>query len=188
MINNGRKIPSNMENPFDDLIISFCSKINPYLHRLGVTPNMLTTISLTIGILACYFIYESKFITGCLLYLIAYVFDCMDGNLARMTDNETIFGDIYDHTCDILKFSLFIFVICYNKNVAHKAIFCTVSVILGMLAWIHLGYQEDIYNKPAIFLKKRNSETPEAYIRYTKFFGVGTLILTQIAMLIAFTR
>ena len=42
MNNNGRKIPSNIENPFDTILISLCDKLVDFCYTLKITPNMIT--------------------------------------------------------------------------------------------------------------------------------------------------
>lgn len=45
-----RKIPRNYENPIDSILIDICDYIGPFLYKLHVTPNMITSISLILGI------------------------------------------------------------------------------------------------------------------------------------------
>ena len=54
---NSRKIPKELENPFDNIIIELSIKINPLFKYFNFTPNMLTIISLLLGILSAYLIH-----------------------------------------------------------------------------------------------------------------------------------
>ena len=77
----------------------------PYLARAYVTPNLVTTMSLVLGLVAAWsFSFgnaEGDF-TGALLLLGCYVLDNCDGELARLTDSSTSFGQLLDTTVDWL--------------------------------------------------------------------------------------
>jgi len=57
--------------------------INPHFKDAGMTPNMITSISLAFGLLACYLYYKSYYIFAALAYIVSYFFDTMDGYFAR---------------------------------------------------------------------------------------------------------
>ena len=50
MNNNGRKIPSNIENPFDTILISVCDKLIDFCNNLNSTPNSITIFRIILGI------------------------------------------------------------------------------------------------------------------------------------------
>ena len=54
MRNDGRKIPPEFENPIDNILISIAIQLNPVFHKLQLTPNHLTTISILFGIASAY--------------------------------------------------------------------------------------------------------------------------------------
>lgn len=75
--------------------------------KIGMHPNTVTIISMVIGAAACIFfahgshLYESTTgliynIIGILLLFWAYVYDCTDGQLARMTGKKSKLGRILD--------------------------------------------------------------------------------------------
>lgn len=59
---NGRKIERDIENPLDDLFICIGEKINPYLYKIGVTPNMITTLSFLSGLFSVFLFYKNHYI------------------------------------------------------------------------------------------------------------------------------
>ena len=61
-----------------------------------------------------YNIYKNKYIIGTILWFLSYYFDCADGKMARKFKMISKFGDIYDHTSDIIK-HLLLFYVLYKK-------------------------------------------------------------------------
>lgn len=187
-MNVGRKIPHYYENPIDNVIISFCEYMNPYLKIMKFTPNLLTTFSLIFGICSMYAIYKSYFLTGAILFFIAYVFDCMDGNYARTYDMVTSFGDWYDHTSDTIKFVILIFVILIHTNISKKLkiIFISVFTFLQISIIVHMGCQEKIYESSIVNDTKKHMITSLTFTKlfcpnpntiiYSRYIGVGTMI------------
>ena len=74
--------------------------VAPTLHRLGVTPNMVTLIGLllTVGV-AAVLANGSLFLGGWLL-MAAAIFDLFDGALARATNQTSRFGAFFDSIMD----------------------------------------------------------------------------------------
>ena len=68
--------------------------------RLGITPNMLTAISLLLSILAAAVITQGLLVIGGLLVLLAGSFDMFDGAMARVQNASTSFGAFFDSTLD----------------------------------------------------------------------------------------
>lgn len=75
--------------------------------KLGVHPNTVTVMSMFIGAASCVFFIHGSFfyegvqgliynLIGILLLCFADVFDCTDGQLARMTDKKSRMGRILD--------------------------------------------------------------------------------------------
>jgi len=115
----------------------------------------------------------------------------MDGNMARMFDMVTPFGDYLDHISDISKYSLIFATILWNNDISftYKTIFAIVILILTFLTQIHFGCQEKSYSKHGSdslsvlepLCKNAN------YIKYTRFFGMGTTVLVFIIFVISFS-
>lgn len=73
------------------------------VYNTDITPNQLTLISMILGILGgiCYSFGDYKaFMAGAILYLLYDVFDCSDGQLARLKNNGTAVGRILDGIAD----------------------------------------------------------------------------------------
>ncbi len=80
-----------------------------------VTPNQITLIGFTFGLCAALSFYKSAFILGAMLFEISYLFDCIDGRLARLTGQTTKTGDMYDHILgQFIVLILILPLICHN--------------------------------------------------------------------------
>ncbi len=181
---DGKKIPDEYENFFDIIVIKISQFLNINLFRpLNFTPNMITTLSLVFGLLSAYFLYNRLYFISTGLFLISYLFDCCDGNYARMFNMTTKFGDLYDHITDFIKTGSISIIILLSTHIPWniKIIYFTFGAILLLLTNIHLGCQEKLYNtdeSPTLSIfKKLCIGDAIINIKFTKYFGVGTIIL-----------
>jgi len=184
---DGRKIPRHFENPIDNVLIDFSEFVNPYLRNIGVTPNMLTIASAVCGVYGAWLVYKGSFLFGACAILVGYIFDCMDGNMARKYDMVTSFGDWLDHVTDIIQYAALFSAVLFTTSLTHsqKKLFIVVSVILLGLSLMHLGCQEKSYIK-----RFQDSLTPlqemcwsKDIITMTRYFGMGTWITTMCIIL-----
>jgi len=70
--------------------------------RLGLSPNMVTTIGLAFCIAAGVAFYKGQYWLGLLTGLVSMVLDTVDGKLARCTITSSAWGNIYDHGIDLI--------------------------------------------------------------------------------------
>lgn len=188
MNNHGRKIPSNIENPFDTLLISLCDKLIDFCYTLKITPNMVTIFRIFFAI----FIFKEMFATSNIAFpvfgtLLFYFLDCLDGHLARSTDQVTVLGDYLDHSADIL-FIITLTIYILIKKYPGKKYICIILIMLFYLMLVHMGLQQKNYKK----LKEEENGCPFdqfetldklnylhnlGHISWSRFFGCGTLIL-----------
>lgn len=117
--------------------------------RLGITPNMVTTMGLLINIGAAAFLIVAGRVGerndhswvgwwGIVL-LVAGLFDMMDGRLARVGKMSSTFGALYDSVLDRYS-ELFMFLgICYYF-VAHDYFLSSISAFIAMIGSIMVSY------------------------------------------------
>ena len=85
------------------LIRLISSPISKLAIRLPITPNFVTTLSLFVGLFACILIAFSNYYTtliGSTFFLIYYILDNVDGDVAREKNLCTPFGDKFDTFVD----------------------------------------------------------------------------------------
>lgn len=68
--------------------------------RIGLTPDMLTLISLALGGLAAYVIAQRAFVGGVGLILLMGLADMLDGATARAGGTANPYGTVFDHVVD----------------------------------------------------------------------------------------
>ncbi|MFI6577637.1 CDP-alcohol phosphatidyltransferase family protein [Nocardiopsis sp. NPDC050513] len=72
-------------------------------NRTGITPNQLTLAALVLGLAAavCFYLADGYWLlAGALLFHLSFVLDCMDGKIARLKGNGSVFGSWLDYVFD----------------------------------------------------------------------------------------
>ena len=137
------------------------------------------------GLAAAYALWKGYITVFIVLFLIAYLFDCVDGYMARRYNQETVFGDYYDHISDIVKVLVLLTVFFY-KYPLHTLL--PVLGVLGFLIFmmcIYFGCSQRHINKEGtgetldILQKLCNSDDA---IHWAKYFSCGAC---QIGYIIA---
>lgn len=184
-----RKIPCEIDNPIDNLLLNFIDKLCPIFKKANFTPNGITTISLFFGLISMYFLYAGKIYFFGLSYFISYFFDCMDGYYARKYNMVSLIGDIYDHIKDaVIAIGIFIIFLkrnysCSKQNILFAFILFTACMI-PML--VHMGCTEKISKRdesPSLNFTKILCPNVKA-VSYFKYFGCATMILVFIFTII----
>jgi phosphatidylglycerophosphate synthase len=180
----GRKIDTSIENPIDDAIIKYiCEPVSTILRSTSekITPNMITSVGMIIGLLCILAIYKGYYKTGFILYWICYIFDCLDGYYARKYNMITRFGDFFDHFRDVFVNIVVIALIFKRiKSPLHRDVYIITLIIIfiGMLS--HFGAQElnskTLEHNECLKMLTPLCKHPE-YIEYTRYTGNGTFIL-----------
>jgi len=103
-----------------DLVINLkFSTIITYLiaNKTNLTPNQVTLLSLIFAIISGVFFYFHFNILGAIFFQISYIFDIVDGALARVTRQTSKFGEFFDVFTDWLKAPLLIVIVLFNKYI-----------------------------------------------------------------------
>jgi len=80
-----------------------------FLHKLKISPNLLSVFGLILGIIAAVFIALDDLILAALFLIIGAIADLFDGSLARKFNKETDFGAFLDSVIDrVQELSIFI--------------------------------------------------------------------------------
>ena len=85
-----------------------------FFKKLGVHPNLVTLVSIVLGVLAGYMFYFEDLthaLLGIFFLIWANWYDCADGQLARMTGKKSLLGRILDGFAgDLWFFSIYFFI------------------------------------------------------------------------------
>lgn len=100
----------------------------------NITPNIISVISLLLGMMSAFFYFTGNLFFGCLLYFISYILDATDGKVARIKGNGTIYGSWVDTFIDRFNLVIISSAISYNFFVLFDNIYFLVlnSIFLGL--------------------------------------------------------
>ncbi|MEQ8858163.1 MAG: CDP-alcohol phosphatidyltransferase family protein [Pseudomonadales bacterium] len=76
-------------------VVRFCA-------TLGITPNMVTALSLALMLWTCYLFANGQFALGLASGWVMTFLDTVDGKLARVTIRSSRFGHVLDHGMDLI--------------------------------------------------------------------------------------
>ncbi len=94
------------ENPMnltDFLRVRFKHILDPigaFFNRLGLTPNMITVTGLIGNAIGAYFLMQGEMLTGGLIILAMGPIDALDGTMARLRGESSVFGAFVDSVTD----------------------------------------------------------------------------------------
>lgn len=93
-------------NPLLKLLYLSAYPVSILFKKLGFTPNFITLFSFVFSVLAFYSLCEQKLYNFIFFWYLSYLFDFVDGTLARMTDNTRTTSLRIDHLSDLIKIAL----------------------------------------------------------------------------------
>ncbi len=138
----------------------WANRLLPWYVEKGFSPNQVTALSLSISIVtALCFTHNSRWIVlfGSITLILSFVFDCLDGQLARYKGESTPFGFWLDIFGDRVRELMLWVCLCYGtaSRTDENEIW-----MWGMLAAITLSlrFAEDLYREKAI---GKNDKKPE---------------------------
>lgn len=92
------------------LIRQISTQVSPRLARLPITANQVTAVSLLVGLYGNWFLAQGGFrstLIGAGLFFLCYVLDNCDGEVARIKNQTSEFGDKFDTFVDWLVHATF---------------------------------------------------------------------------------
>jgi phosphatidylglycerophosphate synthase len=102
------------------------------LIRFGVSANTVTAWGAVCLLCAFGLLAKGMLLAGALLYLLAYLLDFIDGNIARYIGNPTYFGKMIDGLVDSLTFLLFIALGIGNISTGQSLLTPATEIFLGV--------------------------------------------------------
>lgn len=156
--------------PFFDNNFYFpiATKLLDPLYNLGFTPNMITLISTLFSISTIYFIHINDFTTAAIVYSIGYLFDAIDGRMARKYNMGSKMGMIYDLVSDnITNFSLLIYLLVFYEMNSLTIIMMFLFFILSYILLLSYSINEAIDS----YKKTKSDDFYERRVKELKGFG-----------------
>ena len=172
-----------MEGPIDVYCLKIAEKLAPVLHKLGHTPNIVTTYSLISSVISLYSLYHGKFLAFVIFSVFGYIFDCTDGYMARKYKMETKFGDFYDHFTDSATNIAWIYIVLQRYGwKAFKPVFF-IGLFFFVLMLVYLGCAQTYHNvgpaKESLDIFRIFAFSPDTF-KWARYFSCGTAKLFTI--------
>ena len=100
-----------------------------------ITPNIISIISLVFGVASAFYYFLGGTITAAFLYLISYLFDAIDGKVARITKTGKVYGAWMDIFVDRFNLTLISTGIAYHHYLTNDNIKLLLlnSIFLGLV-------------------------------------------------------
>lgn len=112
------------------------------LASAGISPNILTTIGVTINV-GCGLLFGfGEFFWAGVVLIIANLFDMLDGNVARLSGRVTKFGSFLDSSLDRLSdmVAFLGIIMFYAREVPQHSLLNVFLAGLGMIASVMVSY------------------------------------------------
>ncbi len=119
------------------------------IEREGIylLPNLFTSLGLFCGFLSIISSFNGKYPKAAYLILLSFVFDGLDGRIARKINTTTRFGVEYDSLSDMVAFSIAPAILAYSSTLnafgRWGILACSLYVICGALRLARFNLQVD---------------------------------------------
>lgn len=154
-----KKTFHNQESWLNVLLIRYITLPLTYIvvNYTKITPNIISIISLIFGIISAYFYYSGNLTLGAIMYMVSYVFDAIDGKVARLTKTGKVYGAWLDIFIDRINLMLITTAISHNFFIINED-YRLILLNSFFLALIFIGsesrHQIDIYKNKTFFKEK----------------------------------
>ena len=108
--------------------------------KLKLTPNFFTTLSLISILISAFFYSQNMIYWAAVLLFIKQILDCVDGSLARLTNQFSKFGGLYDFIGDVIGFIVMTLCMGYAMSTSENNsiyylyyILMAISIAIGTL-------------------------------------------------------
>lgn len=133
------------------------------LRHTGITPNMVTILSIFVGAAAGpLFFYNSLWLNllGALALVLANILDCVDGQLARLTGIKSKIGRILDGLAGDIWFLLIYLFLAFRLNAQYDTRLFFIPAVLSALSHLLQANITDYYKTVHLFFvsKEKGSE------------------------------
>ncbi len=173
------KIMHKPNYPFFERVFyrRIASILTPQIAKTNISPTTINFIGFFIGLIGISCIAFGDYplrVIGAGILIISYIFDCVDGQLARGWNSTNNFGALLDTTLDSIKESMVFFALAwkYYLMTNNKYIFFYLATVLFLqrmfgrtLPWYRMLFKEDINE-----IKKDATKKIPKFLRPAAFF------------------
>jgi len=184
--------PPYFSNWADLFMPKIANMILPFVSRFEwITPNRVTLFSFFLYLLGCLFLFIDipyHLLYTAILLPIAYIGDCLDGQLARTKNLSSDIGNYLDKVVDVLK--IYIITICLAYS-AYTTTNNAIYIFLGFTACFFFNFRYYIkletifsqFNQDSQYLVKASERRQELYIiKQRQYEQLATSFLGKIKL------
>jgi len=128
--------PRNIEAWTDvNIYFKIAEEGSHLMYNLGFTPNQVTFLSLLVQLVSCYLLYKGRTKLAAFLYLLGYIFDSIDGRLARNYNMYSRFGEQFDMISDVFaNFALILTMLYVYKKCVNLVLIPFILISLYLIS------------------------------------------------------
>lgn len=98
--------------------------------RVYLLPNLFTTGNILCGVMSVMYTLEGRFTAAAYMIILGFIFDILDGRIARLTNTGSVFGVNYDSLSDLMTFGLAPAALVFGYFLPHKDKFLLPAVAI----------------------------------------------------------
>lgn len=183
-------ISTNIEHKYGDdtvfeswadnnIFLPIATKLVDPLYNLSLTPNNVTVLSTIFTFLSIYFLHNDKNLYAVIAYFIGYLFDCVDGKMARKYNMTSKYGMVLDLVSDNISNITLIAYLISRFGLTNK--FVLVLIFTSYMLGLSYGVNEAIHSYKTTgndnFFQRRELElkSDKGYI-FTLFLYITKII------------
>jgi phosphatidylglycerophosphate synthase len=163
--------------------------LTPVFILFGVTPNLISGLSLIMGLIASLLISFSSDMSinlGVIIFFFACLLDCVDGSVARLNNIATFYGRFIDGLIDIVIMSAIRIALCHliMARLENELLFWFALIATVLTPFQHFIF--DRYSSYARWSNEENGTNIKPYIR-RKISPKLAFLLVDIQLIILFS-
>ncbi|MDR3268004.1 MAG: CDP-alcohol phosphatidyltransferase family protein [Tannerella sp.] len=128
------------------------------IRHTGITPNMVTILSVFVGAGSGYLFYFNTLtysLMGILLMILANILDCVDGQLARLTDRKSEIGRILDGVAGDIWFILIYVALALQLSHAYGTAWFFVPAVISGVSHLVQANITDYYKTLHLYFESK---------------------------------
>ena len=160
-----------------------------FLAGQGLSSNQVTVMAAITGVFAGFLVYLDLFIAAIIALWFSGFLDAVDGAVARLNNQESLWGTVLDISMDrIVEISFIIGLAFRFPEVRLNLLFMTLSIILSLTIFLTVGAVSEKSGEKSFRYQSGLMERTEGFILFTVFlllpdFIFGLTILYAILVL-----
>jgi phosphatidylglycerophosphate synthase len=185
--------PSYFSNWGDLFLPPLANMLLPLVLRIpGITPNGVTLTSFTLYTIGCICLLSNNyhyFVATSILLPLAYIADCMDGQVARSKGMSSVLGDYLDKTLDVLKIymvtlSLALSVYLKTHEVSYVILGFTACFFFNFRYYVKLETIFSMQSRDKDYLEKSKITREKLYVDMKeKYSGLKKTFLGRLKLI-----